>query len=177
MMAVDLNTSCSDLPRRFPTYSFRTHTTTKFVYERDFQNQEGHLSVGVWVLLIIVMFGCMAVFFFLLSLSKSWEREDQASAGQAEDLERRIPDGGIVIIGRADLRPNSNHIGNTANHSHIPPCTVCLLEFEEGDECRYLPCMHFFHRRCIDTWISRSSLCPICRKDVRHSVATTDGRV
>jgi hypothetical protein len=32
-------------------------------------------------------------------------------------------------------------------------CMVCLLEFEDGCVLRTLPCMHSFHRDCIDTYV------------------------
>lgn len=33
-------------------------------------------------------------------------------------------------------------------------CPICLLEFEEGDDVRMLPCQlaHSFHKECIDPW-------------------------
>ncbi|XP_020570831.1 RING-H2 finger protein ATL74-like [Phalaenopsis equestris] len=43
-------------------------------------------------------------------------------------------------------------------------CAVCLESFEFGDRCRLLPaCHHSFHARCVDCWLVRSSICPICR--------------
>ncbi|GMI86340.1 hypothetical protein HRI_002303300 [Hibiscus trionum] len=43
-------------------------------------------------------------------------------------------------------------------------CCVCLSSMEEGEERRVLPCMHEFHRGCVDRWVSSCRKnCPICR--------------
>ncbi|EIW67344.1 hypothetical protein TREMEDRAFT_33719 [Tremella mesenterica DSM 1558] len=47
-------------------------------------------------------------------------------------------------------------------------CPICLLDFEEGDDLRVLPCEreHVYHQACIDPWLLQvSSSCPLCRKD------------
>jgi hypothetical protein len=44
-----------------------------------------------------------------------------------------------------------------------PSCTVCLCEYECGDEIRRLPCGHDFHQACIDKWMTQHTTCPICR--------------
>jgi hypothetical protein len=63
-------------------------------------------------------------------------------------------------------------------------CPICLLEFEQGDDVRVLPCQqaHSYHKECIDPWcvkgireelilidiihrlLNVSSSCPLCRK-------------
>ncbi|XP_074296279.1 uncharacterized protein LOC141626265 [Silene latifolia] len=48
-------------------------------------------------------------------------------------------------------------------------CSVCLTEFEEGDDLRLLSkCSHAFHLNCIDTWLRSHKNCPVCRALVVH---------
>ncbi|XP_020585722.1 E3 ubiquitin-protein ligase RHA1B-like [Phalaenopsis equestris] len=44
-------------------------------------------------------------------------------------------------------------------------CAVCLLEFEEREEVRWLSnCRHVFHRGCLDRWVDHDQrTCPLCR--------------
>ena len=46
-------------------------------------------------------------------------------------------------------------------------CPICIMDFEEGDDLRQLPCegKHHFHQSCVDPWLLElSSSCPICRQ-------------
>ncbi|GFP99716.1 RING-H2 finger protein atl52 [Phtheirospermum japonicum] len=43
-------------------------------------------------------------------------------------------------------------------------CAVCLENFRVGEKCRLLPsCNHSFHAECVDLWLLRAPICPICR--------------
>ncbi|KAI1795737.1 hypothetical protein LXA43DRAFT_735012 [Ganoderma leucocontextum] len=47
-------------------------------------------------------------------------------------------------------------------------CPICIVDFEEGDDLRVLPCEghHRFHQECVDQWLLElSSSCPLCRQD------------
>ncbi|KAI0762124.1 hypothetical protein BD413DRAFT_217414 [Trametes elegans] len=47
-------------------------------------------------------------------------------------------------------------------------CPICIVDFEEGDDLRVLPCQghHRFHQECVDPWLLElSSSCPLCRQD------------
>ena len=48
-------------------------------------------------------------------------------------------------------------------------CRICLVEYENGDQIRILPCNHEFHKDCIDSWLVKNSSCPACR----HSLFDT----
>ncbi|XP_063992054.1 dual specificity protein kinase splA isoform X2 [Diachasmimorpha longicaudata] len=45
-------------------------------------------------------------------------------------------------------------------------CTICLSEFEDCESVRRLPCMHLFHKDCVDQWLCTNKRCPICRVDI-----------
>uniref|UniRef100_A0A2C9JZI0 RING-type domain-containing protein n=1 Tax=Biomphalaria glabrata TaxID=6526 RepID=A0A2C9JZI0_BIOGL len=42
-------------------------------------------------------------------------------------------------------------------------CSICLKDFETGDQKRILPCIHNFHTECADKWLRRNATCPVCR--------------
>ncbi|CAH8865765.1 unnamed protein product [Trichobilharzia szidati] len=42
-----------------------------------------------------------------------------------------------------------------------------MCEYEEGEELRYLPCLHTYHRICIDDWLMRALTCPSCLEEIR----------
>lgn len=55
-----------------------------------------------------------------------------------------------------------------AGHLPAADCAVCLESFRSGDSCRLLPsCMHSFHSRCIDSWLLKTPVCPICRAAIK----------
>ena len=54
-----------------------------------------------------------------------------------------------------------------AEHQHspggAPTCNICLGPYELHDEVRTVPCMHQFHKACIDTWLRDKAICPVCK--------------
>ncbi|KAK4417749.1 RING-H2 finger protein ATL3 [Sesamum alatum] len=52
-----------------------------------------------------------------------------------------------------------------------PDCAVCLENFRVGEKCRLLPsCNHSFHAECVDLWLLRTPICPICRAAADHLI-------
>lgn len=45
-------------------------------------------------------------------------------------------------------------------------CIICMCDLKLHDEVRYLPCLHTYHRTCIDDWLMRSFVCPSCLRPV-----------
>lgn len=73
---------------------------------------------------------------------------------------------------------------HTVGHTFIPcqrpgassnednKCMICMENFVAGEELRSLPCLHRYHRACIDEWLSRSKACPICKQDITAAPST-----
>lgn len=42
-------------------------------------------------------------------------------------------------------------------------CVICLEDFKNGDKATVLPCLHLFHKNCIQNWLKTQNCCPICK--------------
>jgi hypothetical protein len=42
-------------------------------------------------------------------------------------------------------------------------CTICLDDFVNNEKVVALPCLHYFHKKCINKWMERKKECPICK--------------
>ncbi|XP_022088277.1 uncharacterized protein LOC110977989 isoform X2 [Acanthaster planci] len=45
-------------------------------------------------------------------------------------------------------------------------CSICMGDYELGENMRRLPCFHFYHAACIDKWLKDNRICPVCREEV-----------
>lgn len=73
----------------------------------------------------------------------------------------------VVTFDPSSLSPSHSQSQSTLYprpHSH--ECPVCISQYEAGEELRYLPCVHFFHKLCIDQWLDVSPSCPVCKAHV-----------
>ena len=42
-------------------------------------------------------------------------------------------------------------------------CVICLEDFKNKDKAIILPCIHLFHKNCINNWLKAKNKCPICK--------------
>jgi hypothetical protein len=52
-------------------------------------------------------------------------------------------------------------------------CTICLLDFEEGDIVSQLPCRHLYHPVCAKKWLTSTPSLPTHTTDEVHSLQFT----
>ncbi|XVF18065.1 hypothetical protein REPUB_Repub10bG0179500 [Reevesia pubescens] len=76
------------------------------------------------------------------------------------DISKRVKEEGASSNFQARLSP----AGKACSSAEGETCCVCLSSIKEGDDMRVLPCLHQFHRGCVDRWLSSfRKNCPICR--------------
>jgi len=83
--------------------------------------------------------------------------EDQLNQIQETGLSKEDIDSLSVV--KYDAEKNKNL------SSDMKSCPICLDEFTDGIEVRFLWCLHRFHKKCIDQWLEKHTNCPICKKD------------
>lgn len=99
--------------------------------------------------------------------------------GEDFDILRALDDDSPILNGRRAARGASDesidqlpvHRVTTdeveesrTNEEHPPAqCNICLGPFEVGEEIRTVPCLHKFHKECIDRWLHQNNSCPICK--------------
>lgn len=94
--------------------------------------------------------------------------------GAIEELVDMQPQGASYeVINSLEVMEYSSQ----AEHDGGPEigCAVCLSDFEDGQILRRLPCQHKFHQCCIDKWLARRKVCPLCCQDV-ETVSLCRGR-
>lgn len=48
----------------------------------------------------------------------------------------------------------------------LAECSICMDNVEIGMEVTVLPCTHWFHFECIESWLKEHDTCPHCRKPI-----------
>lgn len=52
-------------------------------------------------------------------------------------------------------------------------CVICLSDLTR-DNVDFLPCMHAFHRDCIERWRQQKNECPVCKENPSKKVRIAD---
>lgn len=113
------------------------------------------LFVGIVVLVVIHV--CIAGSPFREDTHHTLGGDDKTKAASFEEIRSKLP----CFAYKVEEREGD---------SSPVECVVCLENFRAGEKCRLLPkCSHSFHIECIDSWLLKTPICPICRTSVGSS--------
>lgn len=132
----------------------------------------GTWALFSWFYTILAHHLFMSLLFALLFLSYNGGDDDggetsSQDGANSEDLENTVVRNFIssALSSVAAAVP----VSTPSSHDQ---CTICLAEYEAGEEIRDLPCNHAYHRECIDEWLRAHRRCPICRTRPSEFVPT-----
>lgn len=122
------------------------------------------MGVVIAVILLFLGIGVLVVIHICVAGSTLERRFGAAAAAEMRGNRRRRS------MSRDDLEklPSFDYIARDKGSSPVD-CAVCLDDFKIGEKCRLLPlCKHSFHAQCVDSWLLRNPICPICRTSADH---------
>nr|XP_043621045.1 E3 ubiquitin-protein ligase RLIM-like [Erigeron canadensis] len=76
------------------------------------------------------------------------------------------------------LKSHKKMNASESGPNYVQQCYICLVDYEEGDKIRVLPCQHEYHAPCVDKWLKEvNGVCPVCRCNVCDTPATSQASV
>ncbi|GLU04619.1 hypothetical protein SLE2022_217570 [Rubroshorea leprosula] len=114
------------------------------------------MLVSVFLALFLPCVGMSAVFVVYICLLWFATNYDQTDAGGTA---KQATEKGLSV---AELEKLPKVTGKELVMG--TECAVCLEEIEDEQPARMVPgCNHGFHLQCADTWLTKHSVCPVCR--------------
>lgn len=112
----------------------------------------------------------------LLEALEAVFNDDISMVNQLVDSDREFDENDYEMLLALDEN-NHEHLGasaaqianlpeSTVHTDSFEACSICLETPVTGDTIRHLPCLHKFHKGCIDPWLRRKRCCPICKSDI-----------
>ncbi|KAG5565338.1 hypothetical protein RHGRI_001290 [Rhododendron griersonianum] len=75
------------------------------------------------------------------------------------------------VVNLFPVKSHKRSCATESESSDVEQCYICLVEYEEGDKIRVLPCHHEYHMLCVDKWLKEiHGVCPLCRHNVCEGV-------
>jgi hypothetical protein len=80
----------------------------------------------------------------------------------------KAPPGGRTKGGYGSVAQKDQEAGKDLSESseEEPHCSICLGEYEEGENLVCLPCKHVYHADCVGSWCTSHIRCPLCNYDL-----------
>ncbi|KAL7687386.1 putative Zinc finger, RING-type, kelch-type beta propeller [Plasmopara halstedii] len=121
----------------------------------------------------------LVIIFVLLAVIFRWRRADRTNLRAAQMrgvavvrgvMKERLDQLQITKYNRSERKPDTRteqyHAASDNLIENEDICPICLIDFEDGEDVRNLPCKHIFHVTCIDEWLKRNTSCPMCKCNV-----------
>ena len=77
------------------------------------------------------------------------ERSDNNRSATDKEILNNLPETQIEDVNKLDSEKKN--------------CIICLEDFKNKDKAIILPCIHLFHKNCINNWLKAKNKCPICK--------------
>ena len=99
----------------------------------------------------------------MLQFAQHSERASEARRALPQTIVDQLPTWEHDDSQKNSLKKTDN---DDINDNDGKTCRICLMTYENGEVVKALPCLHIYHKECIDKWFTMNRKCPICKMDV-----------
>ncbi|TRY49960.1 Zinc finger, RING/FYVE/PHD-type domain containing protein [Cryptosporidium tyzzeri] len=125
---------------------------------------------GIWPLYLIIMLICtfriifmVSFFYFIFPTVVSSEYSDNKLRACTINKLESLP-----VKTYSEWKKLKENELMLNKHSFLQDnCIICLNDFSSFEMARCLPCNHVFHDDCIDMWLLRNAVCPLCQASLK----------
>jgi hypothetical protein len=101
-----------------------------------------------------------------------------AFQGRGAQLEENISYERLLLLQEQLGEVKDRGVSSSMIESHMPKftysskypkseeenrCAICLDDLKPRNVCRQTQCNHVFHSKCIEKWLKKNAICPVCR--------------
>ncbi|PVF92303.1 hypothetical protein CPB86DRAFT_744441 [Serendipita vermifera] len=73
----------------------------------------------------------------------------------------------VEIINRRKNKEGKAKLKLAVAGTRVDKCGICLTQFRGEERAALTDCRHCFHELCLQRWMTRVTLCPLCRVELR----------
>jgi hypothetical protein len=101
---------------------------------------------------------------------------DDAHPQPGQDVKVGVSGSILDMLPTWEVTPEDmQRFSSPGNDEKKTRCTICLEDYALRETIRSLPCLHLFHTKCIDQWLTeQSDTCPICRRSVHDTLGSVN---
>ena len=60
--------------------------------------------------------------------------------------------------------PKSTYDFTNQKKDNFEECVICLEDMKYGDQLSIIHCSHMYHLSCLQKWMEKKRICPLCDK-------------
>ena len=113
---------------------------------------------------LICLFSCVYLFFlYKVCKIRLQARRTRERLERITSLSPSSPPPPINYYSLAETPNLQEQKVNSPTNKLLPECCICLQPYKEDQWITYLGCFHSFHKTCIDKWLDKKCVCPLCK--------------
>lgn len=119
-------------------------------------------GIALQIVMMVIIICVFLLFVLITTLILTYICRPSARRREGQDCGHGLASGDIEKL------PCYDYAARDKAGESAAECAVCLDAFRAGEKCRMLPeCKHRFHAHCVDSWLLKAAVCPICRTSAK----------